>query len=211
MSTTELLRKVSEFLTRAAAWDVSTWASIVASIIAAISAIIALRSNSFSKMALKLAERQEQRQQPSLTIYLRDSYVRYVDAEPRHRIYGFWLLISNTSESDNSIAHLDLLVTYTMPSGIQMTLKVPSDSTLGLGIPDVAGALIIPTRIDGHQTIGGWSYFKVGEALLAESVVEGYTIAISDVHGGLTTIEKSIVQELVDENEFSKKGRSNAQ
>src|SRR5688572_29797435 len=96
-------------------WDAPTWAAVVSSLLAFISLAVSFRSYTLSKKALNITEDQEQRRQPALALYIKAKYVRSVASDDPCRVYAFSLLISNNSETDNSLANLDLYVTFTTP------------------------------------------------------------------------------------------------
>jgi hypothetical protein len=186
-------------------FDVPTWAAIASAIAAWVAALLAYSGARASKRALIIAERQEQRRQPVLVPYLVEGYVRFVDDGQRFRLYAFLLSISNPSDADNGIAQLDLHVTYTKANGLRMTLKVPANAIFAAAfIGSDSQSLSVPIRVDAHQTIAGWSYFRIDESLLESASIDGYTLVATDSHGYQMSVEPIIVREFSNEMETQK-------
>ena len=171
-----------EIITRVAAW--------LALLLSLFGIIISLR-------ALRIQEQQEDRRKPFLVPYLQDGYVGYISDG---RVYAFLLSVSNPADSDNSVASLDLRLTYKKQSSYQMNIKVRSDSTLDKFFLGSSGhSLLTPSRVDAHQTVSGWVFFMVEESILKGTIVEGHTILIIDAHGIVTQIEPILIREFCDE------------
>ena len=142
----------------------ATIASAVAPWLALVLSLLSLRS---SRRAVRLAEQQDERRRPSLVPYLRDGYVR-TGSDESSRVYAFLLSVSNRSDSDNGIAEVELRLTYTTRMSVKMTVKVRSDPELGGAFADGdVPHLPRPARVDAHQTLLGWCFFRVEEAALA--------------------------------------------
>jgi hypothetical protein len=186
-------------------FDVPTWAAIASAIAAWVAALLAYSGARASKRALIIVERQEQRRQPVLVPYLVEGYVRFVDDGQRFRLYAFLLSISNPSDADNGIAQLDLHVTYTTAKGLRMTLKVPANAIFAAAfIGSDSRSLSVPIRIDAHQTIAGWNYFRIDESLLESASIDGYTLVATDSHGYQVSVEPIIGREFSNEMETQK-------
>jgi hypothetical protein len=131
-----------------------------------------------------------------LVANLDDGYVRRVTSD--HRIYAFLLSVSNRSDNNNSLAVVELWLTY-KTRGAPITLKVRSDSTLET-IADRRKALTLPARIDSHQMVMGWCYFAILSEVVADpNSVQSYKIVCRDSHGLEVSVEPIIVRE--DERE----------
>lgn len=178
----------------------------VEAIIATVAALAALASAGFAyvvsrqgKRALLLAERQEARRRPSLVLYLSEGYVRHFGGEAAYRLYAFLLSISNPSDIANSVARIDLYVTYTTKQSLRMTIKVECKPFQSVEFGDAQNSLSTPFALSSHETSAGWAYFRVEEELLNDSVIDGYSVVATDSHGIPTGIESVIVRELEDE------------
>jgi hypothetical protein len=179
--------------------DLSLYAAIASGVAALVSAWFAYLSIRVSKRSLRLSEQQEERRHPHLVPYLIDGYVKFV-AHENLRVYGFSLSISNRSDVDDSVAQIELQLTYKAPSGISIAVKAGHDTNLNnvFAGGDMA-TLPIPLRIDAHQTIAGWVCFGIKEQLFSGSAVDKFTIIVTDSHNIVSTVEPIIVRELVDE------------
>lgn len=179
-------------------FDPLTWADIATAVAAWLALILSILSLFVSWRAQRLTERQEERRRPVLVPYLLDGYVR-LNKEPAARVYAFLLSVSNPADSDNAVAGMDLHLLYTTQASIQMTVKVRADATLGSSFCDgSAPPLTVPARIDAHQTISGWAYFRIQEAILNGAVIDGYSVVLIDSHGGRATVEPIMVREYGD-------------
>ena len=137
--------------------------------------------------------------------YLFEGYCRFFE-EDNCRFFGFSLSISNPTDTDNAVAQLELQLIYTTLSGGNMAVKIRHD--VGLTNKFECGDIVplqIPARIDAHQTIAGWVFFRVDDSLLSDAAVDAYTIILTDSHGAVCTLESTIVRELVDEEKLAKK------
>ena len=174
-----------------------TFLKIITPATALLALLLSICSIFISRKALRIQEQQEDRRKPLLVLYLQDGYVRYILGG---RVYAFLLSVSNPMDSDNAIASLDLRLTYKKQDSFQMHIKVRSDSTLDKYFPDRGGnTLLIPSRVDAHQTISGWVFFKVEKAILKETIIEAHKISIVDTHGIEAKIEPSLIREFRDE------------
>lgn len=176
------------------------WMPLAAVVAAWAGAIVAIFNARRSIQALRLAEQQEARRRPVLVPYLLRGYLRRVDED---RIYMFLLSVSNPSDSDNAIAQIDLRIEYRTASNFLAAVYVPGvsldDKMFG---QDNHSRLEIPVRVDAHQTVTGWVFFRVKKALLEGCTVDTYVIVATDSHGERASIETALPQELVHEAEI---------
>jgi hypothetical protein len=181
--------------------DIQDLAAIATAGAAWLALLLSFLGIRFSRKALRLQEQQEGRRRPLLTPDLRDGFVR-VAPDGSSRLYAFLLSGTNGSDSDNAVADVDLRLTYTTRASVLMTVKVRSNAEVGKAFVDGAGPpLVTPARVDAHQTISGWCFFRVEEAVLEGSTVERYIVALVDSHGIEATIEPMIVREYRGETE----------
>jgi hypothetical protein len=183
--------------------DFSLWAAIASGVAALISAWFAYVNIRVQKRSLRLSEHEEERHRPHLVPYLIDGYVKFI-AHEHLRVYGFSLSISNRSDTDDSVAQIELQLTYKALSGISIAVKTRHDNNLKkVFTGGNMTTLPIPLRIDAHQTIAGWVYFGVKEELFSGSAVDKFAIILTDSHDIVSTVEPIIVRELIDETQKS--------
>lgn len=152
-------------------YDSSTWANIATAVAAWFALAPSLLSLVVSWRALRLTEHQERRRRPLLVPYLSDGYVRFI-SDTGARIYGFLLSVSNPADSDNAVAEADLRLTYRRADE-PTTVKVRSDAALGAAFGNRSGqTLSTPARIDAHQTVLGWVFFRLDKAVVKDGTVE---------------------------------------
>jgi hypothetical protein len=161
--------------------------------------VLSVLSFIISRKALLLSEQQEERRKPQLVPYLQDGYVRR-DAEGR--VYAFLLSVSNPTDSDNAVAAVDFQLIYTTKSNVRMTIKVPLHRETAKAFHDgTVLPLAIPLRLDAHQTVSGWAFFRVEDVLLGGAIVEEYTIVLTDSHGMKAQLEPILIREYGDATE----------
>jgi hypothetical protein len=185
-------------------YDLSTWTDL-ANVGAAWSALlISLLSLRLSIKAQNLAEQNEQRRKPTLKLYIFDCFFMR-DPGATRQIYAFDLSISNPSDIDNSIAKIELSVLYRTRSGASVTVRIPAafahSEQLALA-PE--NTLCVPSRIDAHQTIKGWSAFNLDDVIFENVLIESFSLIITDSHDLETSITPIAVQERNDEKKRSK-------
>lgn len=182
--------------------DPAVLAAVVSAGAAWVAAWFAIRSASFAKKTYGIAEAQQQGRQPQIVLYLVDGYIRPVAAG---RIYAFSLLVSNTSDSDNSISRLELVISYRRRTEPLANMALPHDAGLTAHLPnrDVQ-TLPIPCPLPAHQTAAGWALFTLPDAVIEDAVIEGYIVTVSDSHGLTSAVEPIILHEIVDEEEVAK-------
>jgi hypothetical protein len=184
-------------------FDPSTSANLATAIAGWVGLLLSIPGLIFSLKALRLAEQQEQRRKPLLSPYLMDGYVR-TDPGNGNRVYAFLLSISNPTDSDNSVAGVDLRVTYKTREGVALTVKVRSDSELQRDFENRSGVpLPAPARVDAHQTILGWCFFQIHRAILEGAIIEDYLVVLIDSHGIEVSVKPIVVREYGDEIEAS--------
>ena len=180
-------------------YDQSSWANVATAAAAWIALVLSLLGLLVSWRAIRLAENQERRRRPVLVPYLLDGFVQS-RRDPRARVFGFLLSVSNPADSDNAVAGVDLHLTYTTTTCQQMTIKVRANTTLGNSFGKRIGStMTTPVRLDAHQTISGWVFFLVDEAILEGAVVDAYSVQLTDTQGDHAVVQPIIVREYDDE------------
>ena len=185
------------------AFEASFWVAVLSAVAAWVAALFACSSARTSKRSLQLAELQERKRRPKLVPYLSEAY--YMPASlDKDTIYAFSLSISNPSDIDNAIAFLELQVTYSIQVGTKMTSKVSHDPTLSINFSDSKPThFSVPERIDAHQTIAGWAFFKIDKTLITGFDINSYKLIIIDSHDVESHLEPILVREFVDEGEMA--------
>jgi hypothetical protein len=173
------------------------WGAALASSAAAwLGLLISAISLSTSRRAIRITERQEERRKPLLIPELRNGHFR-TSPDGSARLYTFLIAVSNRSDTDNAIAHLELRLTYAVREGIDVTMKLPADTAAAKTSPQGTEIrLAVPSSIGAHQTVSGWCFFRVERSILERpNVIQRYVIALIDSHGIEATLEPIIVQE----------------
>ncbi len=177
--------------------DPYLWVSAASALAAWIAAGIAWWIARATRKSLRLAEQQEQRRRPNLVLYLADGYSKF---EKDSRLLAFSISVSNPTDTDNSIAQVELQVNYTTSKSMCMAVKIPNDGKLASQFGDQGLTVLLPPiRIDAHQTIAGWVLFELNEVLFVDCKVDSYTLLFQDSHGVMVKLEHAIIRELADE------------
>ena len=166
--------------------------------VASTALLVSLSSFIVSFRAFRLAQRQDDRRRPSLVPSLLNGYVQF---RKEGRAYAFLLSISNTSDSNNAVAKIELHLTYKRSTGEPLTVQLPASHSREDAFIDLTEftPLATPARLDAHQTLVGWSLFRVSKAILEDAKVEAYSVALFDSHDVKATVEPIMIQELISE------------
>lgn len=174
--------------------------SCLALIVAGWSAFNSWRSRRIATRALAISESQEQRRRPQFVTYLANGYRRSVS---KRQLFGFLVSVSNPTDINNSIAQVELQITYLLESGITATCRIPHNPSLGETIeaPDAGGANVfsLPARVDAHQTVAGWFMFSIDHTLLAGKTIDCHKIILEDSHRICTETEPLVVRDWSNE------------
>lgn len=172
--------------------DAPTWTDSATAIAALAALLISLVSLHYSRKGLVLAEAQDRRRQPKLLPEYRSGYFS-TDAVTGARNYHFHVAICNPTDSDNSVARIELNLTYRLPDGTLITARVAAvdNGQQNPGLP-------VPQRVGAHETVAGWLEFAVDGDLITEHHIEGYTLELTDSHGQLTSVTPLILSERND-------------
>lgn len=172
--------------------------NLISLMLAAIAVLISFGSLVVSFLAFRLSQRQDDRRRPSLVPSFLNGYVQFCD-EDKVRLYAFLLSISNPSDSNNALARAELHVTYKTLSGQPVTVQIPSSQVVGNGFSELEDfrLVVMPARLDAHQTITGWILFRISESILSESEINCYSILLVDSHQIRTSVEPIMIQEYI--------------
>lgn len=175
--------------------DLLKWIPLGSALAAIASAVYAGMAAARAARSLRLSERQEDRRRPRLTVSL--SRGLYRDSGTASH-FAFLLSVSNLSDTDNAVARVDLQICYRTSTNFMCAVDIPSALArdVGLGAEDPRH-LVPPVRVDAHQTVTGWVYFRVDHALLEGCRVDKHRLFIVDSHTARVAID-SILQEVVD-------------
>lgn len=176
--------------------------SVVAAFISALAACIAVwyaaRSTKIAKRSYKLALEQDQRNQPSLELYLVNSYIKRIESADE-RLFVFRLLITNKSASRNSIKSIQLLIIHQKGEGPPSKVSIPHNSGSITEVFENEDLFDVPFIIDHYSVAGGIAFFKVPNELIRDSVVESYLVKIIDIADNATELEAILLTEKDDE------------
>jgi hypothetical protein len=163
----------------------------IASCLAAWVAII------FSYKTLGIARQQEARCKPSLILSIFESYLNKTKKE---RVYAFMISVSNSSDTDNAIVQTDLRIEYRTDANYLAVVVLPaSRQDEKPFINDSSSSIQLPISVDAHHNATGWIYFHVSEDLIENWIVDSYKIVVTDSHGEKTSIEPTLIKELIHE------------
>jgi hypothetical protein len=171
--------------------------AIAALAASAISTYFARQAGRTARRALGISERDEQRRQPKLQLYLARSYVRSRDGSD---LYCFLVSISNPTDIDNAVARSELRAALQGQDNREVVYRIAHNPELaeggsaGEGLGN--GALSIPLRIDAHQTVTGWLLFELKSD---SALVNSLWIMLDDSHGVTTASEVISVGEWLNE------------
>ena len=90
--------------------------SIISTVAACFAVLYAARSSKLAKQAYSLALEQDQRNRPSLELYLVNSYIKRIE-NADERIFVFRLMITNKSASINSIKDIQFQIEHYRKEG----------------------------------------------------------------------------------------------
>jgi hypothetical protein len=176
------------------------WTNVTSVVIALAALLVSLCSFIVAFRAFRLAQKQDDRKRPSLVPSLLNGYVQFRETQ-KVRVYAFLLSVSNPSDSNNSLAKLELHISYRTPAQTLVTAQVPSSQSRGDAYAELPefSSLSTPARLDAHQTLTGWAVFRVSEAILKDTIIERYSVALFDSHNIKTSVEPIMVQEYIRE------------
>lgn len=173
--------------------------TVVAAIAACASALYAFKSTRVANRAYSLALRQERRLSPALELYVQSSQKLAVKS-PDVRVYVFEIMVTNKSDSPNSLRELELKVTYRHGHGPASNVGIPHDSILSTPGDNPGTAPIqIPCAIGAHEVVSGLAQFQMPLELLKESQDETYTLRLLDIFNHAIEYESILIREKASE------------
>jgi hypothetical protein len=170
-----------------------TLPDMVSAVVAFVALIVAARSNRIARAALAIARTKEAREQPRLVPYLSDAYS--LERE-RHRDIEVSMSLSNPSDSNNSVARADLVVTHIV-GGETLTRTIFSSAPAARAdVQSEAKLLSPPIAIHAHGTIAGRLNFRLPHALIDRFKVREYEVQLTDAQGLVTKFQINSFHEL---------------
>jgi hypothetical protein len=161
--------------------------------IAFASAVYARSMAKISKRSLELAEQQDSRREPKLSLYLSDAYALISNDST---VIAVSITVTNPTDIDNSIARAELSITYHRKEGQAIRMSIPPTR----GDPErtyhVSNLLSPPVSIPSHQSVAGLLIFELPAIILADSnIVDEYTLSVEDSHEKTVTLDNLTVRE----------------
>jgi len=181
--------------------DPTVWISGLALLVSICSAFFSWRSGRNAARSLAISENQEKRRQPQLGIYLVvNGFRRLV---PKRQLFGFLVSVSNPTDIDNSVARAELKITYLMENDVSASCRIQHNPALkdsvGSDTASSASVLVLPLRVDAHQTVSGWFIFALDNNVIGNGTVDGHSLILEDTHGVSTETDPIMVREWTDE------------
>jgi hypothetical protein len=166
--------------------DPPSWVTYASLGIAAASACIALvvgaANRRLAKRALDLSERQEERRERRVDVYLSSS-TSWRRHSHHDRLLGVHLLVSNPTDRATSIVSAELHLTYTV-DGVLTTVKVPPVAPGDeLEVPGDLAPTALPIRLEPNGAASGLFIYRVKDKLTRDRDIERYDVQVRDVHG----------------------------
>jgi hypothetical protein len=181
--------------------DPRVWISALALIVSGCSAFFSWRSGRNAARALAISEAQEKRRLPQLGIYLVNGYRRLV---PKRQLFGFLVSVSDPTDINNSVARVELQLTYPTENDVTAVCRIQHNSALyetaGSTAPSEGSALSLPLRIEAHQTVSGWFLFALDNDAIRKGTIDAHRLILEDTHGVPTETDPIMVREWTNES-----------
>jgi hypothetical protein len=175
------------------------WFTSSANLISLGSILIALASAVYARSSVKVAKRsyelaavQDARRDPKLSLYLADSYALI---SKENVAIAISVTVSNPSDIDNSVKRAELCVAYHRQDEKSIVMKIPSTSTAPHSLADVSGVLDPPVSLLSHQSVAGLLIFEPPAMILRGSVIDEYSLHITDSHEMTVSLANITVRE----------------
>jgi hypothetical protein len=167
------------------------WTDLATTITAIAALLISLLSLFLSWKQHSLTSTQERRRKPALMPDYLEGYFSVAEAA-RSRTYHIRIAVRNPTDTDNSVARVELGIGYRLPDGSRVMARIP------VAPSDGGEALSVPQRIAAHETVAGWYRFVVDGNLIAGRVIDSYAIEMTDSHEQLTAVTPLLLSERSD-------------
>jgi hypothetical protein len=179
--------------------DPKVWISVLALLVSCFSVFLSWRSGRNAARALAISENQEKRRQPQLGLYLFNGYRLLT---PNRQLFGLLVSVSNPSDINNSVARVELQITYLLENDVAAVCRLPHDPTLRENTSqDTQAATVfsVPVRIEAHQTVTGWFLFALNDDVIGKGSVDGHQLILEDTHHISTSSGPIMVKEWMNE------------
>lgn len=176
--------------------------TLLGAIAAWLAALAAFRSSRAASKSLELQRARDAKAEPDLTTRLIDASIRRSQLTDS-RSAEFLVVIANRSSAQNTLVQIDLQITYRLPTGQLVTIKLPAQNNTqveGYGQKIIQPSEIVPA----FGAIQGLVAFDLHPGLLGEGEVDSYELVVVDVHGQRISEEVILIREVVDEQEIKK-------
>lgn len=178
--------------------DVGDWASAVSAIVAVLALALAGMGTRMARKSLLLSERQEQRREERLEVFLLEAFSKRKPHQ-RDRPLACAVLVSNPSESANTLLSADLHVSLLDQNGTLSRIKIRSSPPqVSDGSPSLA-PLTFPTRIESRGGVSGLIEFYLPDAVINGRRIDRYLLVVTDSRNRTESVEISIFRDMLDE------------
>jgi hypothetical protein len=171
--------------------DPKVWISAAALLVSGLSLAISFRSSRNAARALAISERQEERRHPKLHIHVNKGIRLRLQSM---QLFGFQVSIKNPTDINNCVARAELEVNFALETKTTMILRIQHDSDLKVAIKSDS-SLVLPLRIEAHQTVSGLLLFAIDNAVGGTGTVDSHCLLLEDTHGLSMKSEPIIVKE----------------
>ena len=179
--------------------SLSALISILGAFVSAIAAAVSVASYRLRRRADRRAELKASREDPSLSLYLRDAVTEVV-GDDRCRIWRFSLTVTNESDRENSVVQAECRVAYRRSGEAIHNVSIPVYSEHVDAVVST-DELDVPLRLEGRQAIDGVLTFGAPDPVLAGCDILGSVIAVSDAYGRKCCTESIYIREVSRKNE----------
>lgn len=143
--------------------------------------------------AHRQAERKARREDPSLSLYLRDA-VTEVLSNANYRIWSFSLVVTNRSDRANSVVDAECRISYRTSGDYIHNFAIPVHAGDDHRAPP-ADDLRVPFRLEGSEAKAGLLSFGAPESTLAGHYIVGYVVVLKDAFDREYSLEPIVVEE----------------
>lgn len=175
--------------------------AIISLVVAGLSILISLRSNYFSKKALKLSQLDYSNKQPKFDLYYENGYRFLINSGSQTvRILVFHISIQNKSEFRNTLkASLEIEYLRENDSFARVQSEHNPELKKAISNKDIT---FFPKdiEIEAKTTSTKWLIFKQPDFLDKNHRIENYNIRLIDLDGNKSSVESSLIKDVEYEN-----------
>lgn len=177
--------------------ETSDLTALIAVVIAFGSMLLAGRSYTVSKKALKLSQADHEEKKLPVIPYLIDSFTFSKDNE---RYCAFSVSYTNESSAPQSLKVLDLEVGFVDEEGISGNAISPLEEDISpTGISEDYKKLCAPLNLSPKETISGWATFKIPRSSHRRYTINSYCVVGKSVDGKIVRVESYLLRHHTDE------------